>query len=194
MSFCKICSNLYNIGKALDSAVLQKGGKLSEDAIIQNILDGQIINPSILQELKLDKLVKNTIYAKLSQVDKEYVYNLIAHTHEQPLEEKGKDTKEISDNNTVYYYCQKCGFSEKLQPQTLIFSNITDNTLRNVINDNYTNLKYDNTLPRTRNYNCHNKKCETHKNKKIKEAVFYRQYNSYITSYVCTVCNTKWTL
>ena len=98
------------------------------------------------------------------------------------------------ENNIVYYFCQKCGFSEKLKPQTLIFSNVTDNSLRNTMNDNYEHLKYDNTLPRTRNYNCHNKKCETHKNKNIKEAIFYRQYNSYITSYVCTVCNTKWTL
>jgi hypothetical protein len=194
MSFCKICNNLYNIGKALDNSTLQKGGKLSEDVIIQNILDGHIIDPNILHDFKLDKLAKNSIYNKLSQVDKEYVYNLIAHTQEHQVEEKGKDVKEILENNIVYYFCQKCGYSEKLKPQTLIFSNVTDNSLRNIINDNYEYLKYDNTLPRTRNYNCHNKKCETHKNKNIKEAIFYRQYNSYITSYVCTVCNTKWTL
>ena len=46
---------------------------------------------------------------------------------------------------------------------------------------------HNHTLPRTKNYTCLNKKCKTHNDESIKEAVFFRELNSYKVKYVCTV-------
>ena len=42
--------------------------------------------------------------------------------------------------------------------------------------------------PRTKDYTCKNVNCVTHKNEELKEAVFFRQKNTYQTTYLCTVC------
>ena len=53
----------------------------------------------------------------------------------------------------------------------------------------------DQTLPRTKDYICQNKKCKTHNSSNYfeKEAVFYRPNpDKYITKYACCVCKESW--
>jgi aspartate carbamoyltransferase regulatory subunit len=56
---------------------------------------------------------------------------------------------------------------------------------------NYVN---DNTLPRTKNYNCINQNCSTHINPEIKMAVFYRHKGSYNIRYICKICDKYWNI
>ena len=52
----------------------------------------------------------------------------------------------------------------------------------------------DPTLPRTKDYICHNAKCISHKNLENKEAIFFREGKSYITRYVCCNCHSNWVI
>ena len=73
------------------------------------------------------------------------------------------------------------------------FSNVMEATKYSP--DDYKLICHDNTLPRTRDYNCKNINCLTNdkNNKEVqKEAVFFRSKNYDIT-YVCTVCEFGWT-
>ena len=46
--------------------------------------------------------------------------------------------------------------------------------------------------PRTRNYSCKNINCISHKDDKNKEAVFFRDKDSYLTNYICGTCYNSW--
>ena len=52
----------------------------------------------------------------------------------------------------------------------------------------------DPTLPRTKDFICPNKECETNKNTNLatREAIIFRENRSFITRYVCTTCTTDW--
>ena len=66
-----------------------------------------------------------------------------------------------------------------------------ENVKINTIEDNKI-IAADRTLPRTRDYNCKNLECSTHKNPNDKEAVFYREGNNYEVNYICTKCFFGW--
>jgi hypothetical protein len=55
----------------------------------------------------------------------------------------------------------------------------------------------DPTLPRTKDFICPNKECETNNltntnNLINREAIIFRESKSFITRYVCTTCITDW--
>jgi len=49
-------------------------------------------------------------------------------------------------------------------------------------------------LPRTKDFTCKNSNCITHKDSKLKEAVFLKIPKSYNLTYVCTTCHYSWNL
>ena len=54
-------------------------------------------------------------------------------------------------------------------------------------------MRYDKTLPRTREYTCQNKSCTTHKVPEKKSAAWFRpELDSYVTYYVCEECGENW--
>ena len=97
--------------------------------------------------------------------------------------------------NKYILNCPTCGTEYKLEPETVIYNlNLKKQDL--IFDDD--DLDYifnDNTLPRTKDYICKNSNCSTNIDGfdlKLKEAVFYRAKNSYITKYACTNCKTSW--
>ena len=72
-----------------------------------------------------------------------------------------------------------------------MFSKLYNNKYR-VINNDTSYYKYDATLPRTQRYICKNKDCKTNTKGANKEAVIFRKKNSYVTNYLCTVCDVSW--
>jgi hypothetical protein len=59
----------------------------------------------------------------------------------------------------------------------------------------YKYIKYDNTLPHTRDYICKNKDCKTNKDYKLKDAKWFRpNKNRYETLYICCECDTIWNI
>jgi hypothetical protein len=109
-----------------------------------------------------------------------------------------KNQKKINDDeinvfDKSYYYCNNCGYTDTIKNNTIIYNKKTNQIDNEIIKKNYLNYKYDNTLPTTKNYNCINEKCKTHKNPEIKNAVFYRNsLVNYNLIYVCSVCDSFW--
>ena len=56
-------------------------------------------------------------------------------------------------------------------------------------------MRYDNTLPHTRDYICKNNDCKSHKNTSLRNAKWFRPIqHSYVTYYVCCECDTVWNI
>lgn len=193
MSFCPVCNNSYNINKSIDVSIIQKGGKLNEEEIVNQIVNKKVVESQILSSINLKELVTKPYYKKLLHKDKEYVYNVISHQQKETIKPDIKITKKEMEGNRAYFQCTKCGNQELIKPKTLIFSNILDSVPDNTLDDT-TYITHDNTLPRTKDYVCENKQCITHKKTDKKEAVFFRYGKSYKIIYLCTVCKTKWNL
>lgn len=115
-----------------------------------------------------------------------------------------KTSNNITNDNIIdqtvsaYKICKHCSYYMQLTSETEILSKryLNDNTFSDVNNTMYSNKRYDRTLPHTRIYNCKNNLCETHKNNKLKDAVWFRtdDKNSYTTFLCCVQCGTYWKL
>jgi hypothetical protein len=217
-SFCKNCDNFMDItnsisntkevnqlgGDEIDDLLLESsdydvsitetiGGATSisgeniSDENISDILDGSDTNIIISKKFDINDLNKNPIFNKLSNDQKTLVINRILEKNpkHKPLKSNQYSTKES------YFYCKSCGYNEKILNKKFIFSRGNENK-NELYNYNFLNFVNDNTLPRTKNYNCINIKCTTHKNPSEKMAVFYRHLDSYNIRYICMVCNNYW--
>ncbi len=162
-----------------------EGSSISEFNI-NEILGGNDINID-MKNFNINELNKNATFNKLSSFQKTLVINRI-------LEKipKQKNTKQIYNiQKESYFYCKSCGYNKKIPNKQFIFSR------GNEKKDDFYNYRFidyvnDNTMPKTKNYNCINETCNTHKNPSIKLAVFYRQKDSYNVRYVCSVCKSFW--
>lgn len=90
------------------------------------------------------------------------------------------------------FKCQNCGYNDIIKETISLYSlDNNENIKINTIEDNKI-ISADKTLPRTKDYNCKNLECSTHKNPNDKEAVFYRENNNYQINYICTKCFFGW--
>lgn len=161
------------------------GGNIS-DNYVNDILNGSDTDLDI-KNFNINDLNKNTVFNKLSNNQKTLVINRIL---EKIPKNKTKQPENVV-NKDSYFYCKSCGYNEIIPPKQFIFSRGDEK------NDDFYNLRFknyihDDTLPRSKKYNCINDKCPTHSNPALKLAVFYRQKNSYNVRYICTVCNNFW--
>ena len=166
-------------------------GGISSDNIsendISNILDGSDTNLSLPKNFNINDLNKNSKFNKLSMEQKTLVVNRILENVP-----KQKQTKSnLQSNKKSYFYCKSCGYNEKIPNKKFIFSRGNENK-NEIFNYNFINFVNDNTLPRTKNYNCINLNCSSHSNPEVKMAVFYRHSGSYNIRYICQVCNKYW--
>ena len=89
--------------------------------------------------------------------------------------------------------CKNCGFKKQINESIKLYEFNVNDKINNIrtLEDNKL-ICMDPTLPRTRDYDCKNVNCVTHKNPKDKEAVFIRIPKSYNLTYICTKCNFSW--
>ena len=214
-SFCKNCENFMDITNNISSIDSDKnlvgggfhnnlndipiessdydvsvsesigGGNISETNLT-DILNGSDTDMNI-KNFNINDLNKNTTFNKLSNNQKTLVINRIL---EKIPKSKSKQSDSIVSKDS-YYYCKSCGYNEIIPPKQFIFSR-GDEKNDDFYNYRFRNYIHDNTLPRSKKYNCINDKCQTHSNPSLKLAVFYRQKNSYNVRYICTVCNNFW--
>jgi len=177
MFFCPKCNFSLDLSKNIPSEIsgdIQlKAPKDFIDMAVEDDIDGNI-------KLVFSKkeLFSAREYKKLSDDEKDLV------------NKKFQEINNVSFN-LAYFICKNCQFVTKLEQGTKVYEvSINSKFLENEIIEN---KLYDLTLPRTKDYICPNKKCATHKNMSIKEALFYRPYkNSYNLKYVCNVCKVSW--
>ena len=217
-SFCKNCDNFMDITNNISNTLeeIQSGGNvldeldraqvessdydvsitesigginsISEDEV-SNILGGSDTDISMSKNFNIDDLNKNQVFNKLSNEQKTLVINRILEKNLNPKQKQSKSS--IYSTKKSHFYCKSCGYNEKIPNQKFIFSRGNENK-NEIFNYNFMNFVNDNTLPRTKNYNCINSNCSTHKNPEIKMAVFYRHKNSYNIRYICKICNKFW--
>ena len=96
------------------------------------------------------------------------------------------------NNFDVYLVCNNCNSAYNINPKTVILSTNMEETGSQFKEVNLDYKCQDPTLPRTKDYICHNMDCTTHKNLNDKEAIFYREGTGYMTRYVCCNCKTSW--
>lgn len=154
---------------------------------ISNLLDGSDTNVSLPKNFNINDLNKNSKFNKLSIDQKTLVVNRILEN--VPKQKQSKSNNQ--SNKKSYFYCKSCGYNEKIPNKKFIFSRGNENK-NEIFNSNFINFVNDNTLPRTKNYNCINPNCSSHSNPEVKMAVFYRHSGSYNVRYICQICNKYW--
>jgi hypothetical protein len=189
MFYCPKCLNIYNITKSIKikEDLTQKGGDNKIDDIIQKLLENENLDDHKFTENDLENLEKSQNYKKLSAKQKDYIYNFINDKVEKKTP-KNPDTY----NKNMYFICKNCGNYEIIKDGTIIASK--ENS-KNVVSESNFNAKeylQMSILPRTRQYDCPNDKCESHKNASKKSAAFMRLPNSYKMRYICESCETAW--
>ena len=188
MYFCPKCSYVFDIGKAnqIDD----------EKEILADVDD-------VIKEYKKSNISKFNIDVSINEL-KEYDKFKKLKSKEKKELEKLMDIKTSSSN--VTFQCNNCGYSENIDKSILIYkvevnhkssgggtkNDINQIDTKNSTVDDFKLIAMNPILPRTRDYNCKNLKCITHTNKVKKEAVFYKDPETYNVNYVCTVCYHSW--
>lgn len=210
--FCKICQNFMDITNNIETNNKQSGGNDNNLNNLNNTSSSDYditetnsesnqndktaieileqIDIEILKSNNIDELIKNPVFNKLSNNDKSIVINKMKEYSKSELGQISKSGDSVVSKE-CYFYCKTCGYYEIIPDRTFIFSR-GDEKNDDIYNFNFVNYKNDPTLPNTKKYNCINDNCGTHKEPKLKNAVFYRQKGSYTTRYICTVCDTFW--
>lgn len=182
----QIESSDYDVSISESGVSISGGNENLSDDNINSILDGSDTEISMGKNFDISELNKNTTFNKLSNEQKTLVINRILEKN--PKHKSSKSTTLTTKES--YFYCKSCGYHVKIPDRKFIFSRGNEN--KNKITNNFINYTHDNTLPKTKKYNCINSNCPTHKNPSIKLAVFYRHLGTYNIRYICKVCNKFW--
>lgn len=186
MFFCDKCGNIYNISR---EANVQKDNKDRVSVLMTKFKENSQKTPITEKDIEgvtLKTLQSNDVYDKMNEKDRKKLLGIIKGI-DKDFNNRGKD---IKATNAAFLVCKYCKNSEKIKPNTIIYSKkYTADMSSDVIN--YELLVNDYSLSRTAVYVCNNPKCETHKNPDLKEAVMTKNASDRIV-YVCVVCKTHW--
>ena len=169
MKFCVKCHYQYNLNFVnIEKLNLKK---------IDNIKDLEKYEDNEIKNLNINIKESDIEKSKLDKNKKELILNQI---------------KALKLTNNVGYQCNNCGNIELLNATEEIYSisNIKSKLDFNVEKNKIIFMDY--TLPRTKDYLCKNPKCGTHKDSKLKEAVFYRNNDGLSLTYLCGECYYSW--
>jgi len=185
--FCPVCSNLLNISKTANiTKTLETPTDVSEEtdenSVIKRLVDGEEVtieevNKSKIKEIdeykKLDKKTKTKVNKKINEI---------------------KEKEDDYNTSKAFFTCTNCGYSQQIKNATLVLSKTTTDESVNLFVDDtvFKNMIYSKILPHTRNYICHNSKCPSHKNYKLRDAVFFRPTKTTQTWYTCCACQSYW--
>lgn len=209
MFYCPNCNNIYDITKNIPQQNITGGANIISDTpetissitgtitennginiqnIVDYILNNNNINIDNLHGYNISDIQQSDYYKKLPPKSKNIISTRLTQL------EKSTKNKESAQLN-AYFICKNCGNHESIKPNTLIIrKNYIDTEVNDEINmDQYKNMMAVKCLPITRNYICHNKKCESHDNPSKRMAKFYRITGSFKIRYICLTCNDSWT-
>lgn len=108
-------------------------------------------------------------------------------------------TKILSLYNTkasnIIFHCLNCNNKSSINETIKLYKLDLREEKGNILSfEDCKLLSSDPILPRTKDFNCKNINCLTHKDLSKKEAVYYKDNKSYKISYICCVCYTNWSL
>jgi hypothetical protein len=183
MYFCPKCNYSFDISKATaedkDVAVEDTRKVLDNvESALKRLKAGKNLN-DYKAEFKLEDLESHKIYIKLDDEDKDKMKVLF----EGPSSLLGG----------IMFKCNNCNYKKKINETIRLYQLNIDSaySVYRSIDDN--KLLFMNPIyPRTRDYSCKNINCISHKDEKTKEAVFFREKDSYLTNYICGTCYNSW--
>lgn len=183
MFFCPNCNFLLDLAKSSDNSKVKQ-------IVIKKIID--FINPILNNE---DTSNFNLLFTEKDLTKSKEYKKLDSNKKKQILDEYQNTIKnKYSKQSNVQLTCNKCGYKQPLKPGTILFKGSNENNQNEDLS--IVGLRSnDMTLPRTKDYICPNKNCDTNQKSKTidKEAIFYRPIrNSYALKYMCTNCKTVW--
>lgn len=190
MLFCEKCRYVYNITKDVKNK--QVGGKVNKmlDTVFLKFSNGEEITESDIRKITAKDILDDERYDVMNKKNQKKFISTIKAIEKTFFTEDKKDT-EISNNNVdAYFICKFCKNSKLIEPKTFIYSRNYSSEVSLEIED-YSGMIHDYTLPRTRNYECKNLKCPTHKNPDLKEAVITKNISERAV-YICVECTTHW--
>lgn len=178
MYFCPNCSYSFDIVKSSQGG--SKADSRTPIAKLQEALKKFEANEDLskyVATFSRDETNKNKKYQKLEDKDK-IKFNQIF--------------EEITSTGAEFK-CNNCNNIQAIKETVLLYSiNMEDkNSKMRSLEENEFLCK-DPILPRTHDYNCRNPNCITHKDKGKKEAVFFKEKDSFKVNYICCVCYYSW--
>lgn len=184
MYFCPKCGYLFEIAKNIDNK--QSGGKLTKlDVIFEKVLDNKSLTEDDIKDITKTELESDSRYDSMNMKNQKKLQSKIRALDKNFF----KIEESIINTKKSYHVCRNCDNVEEIKPSTLIYSK-SYTFYNSIIEEDYSYLIHDNTLPRTRNYICPNKKCKTHKNENLNEAIITKNENKRVI-YICTICLTS---
>jgi hypothetical protein len=188
MFYCPKCLNVYSISKSIKQI---GGASYNLEDIIKKILSDDIEEGEYdtFDNKILDELKDYGVFKKLSASQKDIVYNFI----DERIENKTISKAAPKIKQKMYFVCTSCGNNEEIEKNTRITVRSSDdytpetNTTQDI--EEYLHMDI---LPRTRQYDCPNEKCESHTEPEKKSALFMRIKNTYKMKYICESCKTSW--
>jgi len=185
MNFCEKCNFVLNITKKQLNNDDKNNYKITTIESFLNYIKFNINEANQTVDMKMDReTLKEKLIIKFKKTP-EKVEELI----------KQYDFISSKKNNfDVYLICNNCNSSYNINPKTVILKTNLEDTGVQFKETNIEFKCHDPTLPRTKDYICHNEKCATQKDLTNKEAIFYREGKGYLTRYVCTICKESWVI
>jgi hypothetical protein len=179
MYFCPNCNYTLDISKSFGGENINEKVSIKKltDAIKLFESDENINFENYKAEFKPEELEKNTKFKKLSQENKNK-FNILF---------------QLNNIINAEFKCNNCNYTKEITESIILYEYDVFDKINKITNIEENELYCKNPiLPRTRDYICKNISCSTINNKKNKEAVFFRDINSYKINYICCVCYHNW--
>jgi hypothetical protein len=175
MYFCPKCNYSFDITKS-SGEDLRKELLTPEDVIKRIRADKDLTNYFV--KFDRNELIKNKKFKKLSKEQQDSI-DLLYQSY---------------SFDGIEFKCLNCNFSKPINYSIKLYEiDLNDDNVSTYksVEDNKL-IVANPILPRTKDYNCKNMNCITHKDNSKKEAVFYKDKRTHNLIYVCGVCYTSW--
>jgi hypothetical protein len=177
MYFCPKCNYSFDISKTVDTDVNTDKIILKKVSDSIKLFETNTSFENYKAEFKTEDLEKNSKFKKLSDIDKK----------------KFEELFNMPVSSGAQFKCNNCNYSKDIVESVLLYQYTIDNKTTTVKSLEDNELLCNNpTLPRTHDYICKNVLCPTLKKNMKKEAVFFRERDSYKINYICTICFYNW--
>jgi hypothetical protein len=178
MYFCSKCSYSYDIVKSSQSSeIVDTRKKIDKLVDALKLFEAGENMLSYYAIFNRDDTNKNKRYHKLSDTDKVKFNQIFEDTISSGAEFK----------------CNNCNNIEPIKETKLLYNfNTEDNNVKTKSLEENEFICKDPILPRTHDYSCKNPNCITHKKKDNKEAIFYKENDSFKVKYICCICYYSW--
>ena len=177
MYFCPNCSYSFDIVKSSNLTTKDVRTEITKMSEGLKLFEENKDMSKYVATFSRDETSKNKKYQKFN--DKEKVeFNQIFNA----ITSSGAEFK-----------CNNCNNIEPIK-KTILLYNLNMEEKNNFTRSLEENEFFcnDPILPRTHDYTCKNPNCISHKNIESKEAVFYKEKNTFKVNYICTVCYFSW--